>query len=47
MQPIGKEVQEKIQIIPAKIILHRDIYVTYACQNCKGDPGKVCVIDII
>ena len=35
MQPIGSEVQEKIQIIPAKIILHRDVYVTYACQNCK------------
>ena len=35
MQPIGTEVQEKIQIIPAQIILHRDIYVTYACQNCK------------
>ena len=35
IQPIGTEVQEKIQIIPAQIILHRDIYVTYACQNCK------------
>ena len=35
MQPIGTEVQEKIQIIPAKIILHRDVYVTYACQSCK------------
>ncbi len=23
MQPIGTEVQEKIQIVPAKIILHR------------------------
>lgn len=35
MQPIGTEVQEKIQIVPAKIILHRDVYVTYACLNCK------------
>ena len=35
MQPIGTEVQEKIEIIPAKVILHRDVYVTYACQNCK------------
>ena len=35
MQPIGTEVHEKIQIIPAKIILHRDVYVTYACRNCK------------
>ncbi len=35
MQPIGTQVQEKIQIIPAQIILYRDIYVTYACANCK------------
>ena len=35
MQPIGTEVQEKIQIIPARVILHRDVYVTYACPNCK------------
>ena len=35
MEPIGTEVREKIQIIPAKVILHRDIYVTYACSNCK------------
>ena len=35
MQPIGTEVQEKIEIIPAKIILRRDIYETYACANCK------------
>ena len=35
MQPIGTEVQEKIQIIPARVILHRDVYVTYACLNCK------------
>ena len=35
MQPIGTEVQEKIQIIPARVILHRDVYVTYACRNCK------------
>jgi Transposase and inactivated derivatives len=35
MQPIGKEVREKIQIIPAQVILYRDVYITYACQNCK------------
>lgn len=35
MQPIGSDVREKIQIVPARVILHRDIYVTYACRNCK------------
>ena len=37
MQPIGTEVQEKIEIIPARIILRRDIYETYACENCKAN----------
>ena len=32
MQPIGKEVRETLKIIPAKVILHRDIYVTYGCR---------------
>ena len=35
MQPIGTEVRERIEIIPAKVILHRDIYETYACESCK------------
>ena len=35
MQPIGKEVQESLEFIPAKAILKRDIYITYACENCK------------
>ena len=35
MQPIGKEVQESLEFIPAKAILKRDIYYTYACENCK------------
>ena len=35
MQPIGTEVQETIQIIPPKVILHWDIYNTYGCGNCK------------
>lgn len=44
MQPIGTEVQEKIQIIPAKIILHRDIYETYACENCKKNDVTTPVV---
>lgn len=44
MQPIGTEVQEKIQIIPAKIILHRDVYVTYACQSCKENSGSTPIL---
>ena len=35
MQPIGKEVREQLELIPAKAILHRDVYYTYGCENCK------------
>ena len=44
MQPIGTEVHETIQIIPAKAILHRDIYVTYACANCKENDISTPVV---
>ena len=44
MQPIGTEVQEKIQIVPARIILHRDVYVTYACQNCKENNISTTIV---
>ena len=35
MQVIGKEVRETLELIPAKAVLHRDIYYTYACKNCE------------
>ena len=35
MQPIGTEVRETLKLIPAKAVLHRDIYVTYGCANCR------------
>ena len=44
MQPIGKEVRETLKIIPAKVILHRDIYVTYGCDNCKQNDVSVPVM---
>ena len=38
MQEIGKEVRETLELIPAKAVLHRDIYYTYACRSCdKND----------
>jgi transposase len=35
MQEIGKEVRETLELIPAKAVLHRDIYYTYACRDCQ------------
>ena len=44
MDPIGMEVSETLELIPAKAILHRDIYYSYACQNCKENAETVPVI---
>ena len=35
MREIGTEVQETLKFIPAKAVLQRDIYYTYACENCE------------
>ena len=35
MREIGTEVREVLKLIPAKAILRRDIYYTYACETCE------------
>ena len=35
MQAIGTEIRETLKLVPAKAILQRDIYYSYACDNCK------------
>ena len=35
MREIGTEVWETLKLIPAKAILRRDVYYTYACENCE------------
>ena len=35
MREIGTEVRETLKLIPAKAILRRDVYYTYACENCE------------
>src|SRR3989337_3799578 len=44
MSRIGSEVSEKLDIVPAKIQVQRDIRYKYACSSCKGaesDGGAV------
>lgn len=33
MREIGNEVRETLMLIPAKAVLRRDVYYTYACEN--------------
>ncbi len=37
MREIGSEVRETLVLQPAKAILRRDIYYTYACENCQKE----------
>ena len=45
MQAIGVEVRETLELIPAKAVLHRDIYTTYACDNCKRNDISTPVLE--
>ena len=47
MQPIGTEVRETLKIIPTRVILRRDIYVTYGCENCKKNDISVPVVETL
>lgn len=44
MQAIGTEVRETLELIPAKAVLRRDIYYTYACDNCKRNDISTPVV---
>lgn len=53
MVEIGTEVHESLKLIPAKAVLQKDVYYTYACKNCdknnistpiiKTPKGKVII----
>ena len=45
MQPIGTEVRETLKLIPAKAVLHRDIFVTYGCANCRDTGIEVPIVE--
>lgn len=44
MQEIGTEVRETLKLIPAKAILRRDVYYTYACENCEKNDISTPVV---
>ena len=44
MVVIGKEVHESLKLIPAKAVLQRDIYYTYACKSCEKNDISTPVV---
>ena len=45
MEPIGTEAVETLKLIPARAVIHRDVYVKYACQNCKANDIEVPIVE--
>lgn len=37
LREIGKEVVNKLKIIPARVVVERHIYYSYACQHCDKE----------
>ena len=44
MREIGTEVRETLKLIPAKAILRRDVYYTYACENCEKNDVSTPIV---
>lgn len=40
MGEIGTEVRETLVFVPAKAVLRRDVYYTYACKSCEKNDDK-------
>ena len=47
MKEIGTEVVRTLKIVPAKIVVHEDIYHTYACKQCNNDESADYATQII
>jgi len=46
MGEIGREIRETLKLIPAKAVLQRDIYYTYACENCEKNDISTPVVKV-
>ena len=46
MREIGTEARETLKLIPAKAILRRDIYYTYACENCEKNDISTPIVKV-
>ena len=45
MEPIGTEAVETLKLIPARAVIHRNVYMKYACQNCKVNDIEVPIVE--
>lgn len=46
MREIGTEVRKTLKLIPAKAILRRDVYYTYACENCEKNDISTPIVKV-
>lgn len=44
MVEIGTEVHESLELVPAKAILRKDVYYTYACKSCEKNDISTPII---
>ncbi|MBR0280949.1 MAG: hypothetical protein IJQ81_05060 [Oscillibacter sp.] len=44
MEPIGTEAVETPELIPARAVIRRDVYVKYARQNCKKNKKTLNIL---
>ena len=47
MTEIGKEVVRTLEIIPAQMVVRKDIYYTYACRSCSESADKGCETPVV
>lgn len=47
MREIGTEVRKTLKLIPAKAILRRDVYYTYACENCEKNDISTPIVKVL
>ena len=47
MTEIGKEVVRTLEIVPAQMVVHEDIYYTYACRSCSENADEGCETPVV
>ena len=46
MREIGSEVRETLVFVPAKAVLRKDVYYTYACEGCETNDISTPIVKV-